>query len=132
MVGYLLTLQGDWERGPAIAREAVRINPFVREGVFCALWLDAFRQEAFDDAYAWAQRYMNPTNLWSPLMEATALARLGQQKKAEYSAGQLLQLRPDFRENGQRLIRHFVKFENLALDIEDALKVAGLDLSNVT
>ena len=129
VVGYLLTLQGDWERGPAIVREAVRINPFVREAAFCTLWLDAFRQEAFDDAYMWAQRFMNPTNFWSPLMAAVALARLGQQKKAEYFVGQLQQLRPDFCKNGHRLIRHFVKFEDLACGIDDALKVAGLDFS---
>ena len=131
VVGYLLTLQGDWERGPAIAREAVRINPFVREAVFCALWLDAFRQEAFDDAYAWAQRFMNPTNFWSPLMAAVPLVRLGKQKKAEHAVAHLLQLRPDFRENGHRLIRHYVKFEDLACRIEDALELAGMDLSRI-
>ena len=65
-------------------------------------------------------------------MTAATLARLGQQKKAEHSIGHLLQLRPDFRENGHRLIRHYVKFEDLACGIEDALKVAGLDLSHVT
>ena len=129
VVGYLLTLQGDWERGPAIAQEAVRINPFVRPFVFCALWLDAFRQEAFDDAYVWAQRFMNPINFWSPLMTAVSLARLGEQKKAENAVGHLLQLRPDFSENGHRLIRHYVKFEDLACRIEDALKLAGMDLS---
>lgn len=126
VVGYLLTLQGDWERGPAIAREAVRINPFPREAVFCALWVDAFRQETFDDAYVWAQRFMNPTNFWSPLMVAATLARLGEQKKAEHAVGHLLQLRPDFSENGHRLIRHYVKFKDLACRIEDALELAGL------
>ena len=131
VVGYLLTLQGDWERGPAIAREAVRINPFVRDAVFCALWLDAFRQETFDDAYVWAQRFMNPTNFWSPLMAAVPLVRLGKQKKAEHAVAHLLQLRPDFRENGHRLIRHYVKFEDLACRIEDALELAGMDLSRI-
>lgn len=131
VVGYLLTLQGDWERGSAIAREAVRINPFVRDAVFCALWLDAFRRKVFDDAYAWAQRFMNPTNFWSPLMAAVSLARLGEQKKAEHAIGHLLRLRPDFPENGHRLIRHYVKFEDLACRIEDALKVAALDFSQI-
>ena len=37
IVGYLLTLQGDWERGPAIAREAVRINPLRQGGRFLCL-----------------------------------------------------------------------------------------------
>lgn len=126
MIGYLLLLQGDWGRGRALAQEAVRINPFVRENVFCGLWLDAFYREAFDDAYAWAKRFTNTSNLWAPVMTATALVHLGEQKNAEHAIDHLLQVRPDFQENGHRLIRHFIKFEHLASRVENALELAGL------
>ncbi len=43
-VGYLLILQGDYERGATLSREAVELNPFVRDTVFCGLWLEAFRR----------------------------------------------------------------------------------------
>ena len=64
-------------------------------------------------------------------MAAVSLACLGEGKKAEHSIGHLLQLRPDFSENGHRLIRHYVKFKDLACRIEDALKVAGMDFSRI-
>jgi adenylate cyclase len=126
VIGYLLTLQGDWERGPAIAREAARLNPFVRDIVFSGLWLDAFRREDYLEAKGWSRRFLNSTSMWSPLMEATTLVHLGEQEKAERAAGQMLLMRPDFRECGPRLIRHYVKFEDLACRIEGGLRLAGL------
>jgi adenylate cyclase len=125
-VGYLLILQGDYERGAAISKEAVELNPFVRDTVFCGLWLDAFRREEFDEAHAWAARYMDLNIFWAPVMRAAALAHLGRHEEARAFLEHLLLVRPDFRESGPRLIRKGIKIEELALRVEEALRMAGL------
>lgn len=49
--GYLLTLLGDWERGPRFIREAIMRNPFFHVIVHHALWVDWVRQEDYQQAY---------------------------------------------------------------------------------
>jgi|GEM_PF-3126319 len=130
IIGYLLILQGDWEQGANIARDAVRDNPYVREATFCSLWLEAFHRGDFEDAYAWSQRYTNKKLFWAHIMDQTALAGLGELEMAQRSAENLLLTRPDFMTIGHRLIRHFVKFEPLARRIEQSLELSGISISN--
>ena len=130
VIGYLLILQGDYERGATLSREAVELNPFVRDIVFCGLWLDAFRREEFDEAHAWASRYMELHIFWSPVMSASALVHLDRHDEAKASIEHLLLLRPDFRESGPRLIRKGIKIEELACRVEDALRLAGLEFAS--
>ena len=132
VIGYLLIQQGHWERGVALSKDAVRLNPFVREIVFCGLWLDAFRREEFDEARSWAERYMDKNYLWAPLMKAAACARLGAEEETSAAVEHLLLLRPDFRESGPRLIRRGIPMENLASRVVDALRAAGLEFSAET
>jgi hypothetical protein len=127
-IGYLLILQGEWERGARLSSEAVRMNPLVRDNVFIGLWLDAFRREAYEEALAWAHRYLNPSVFWAPLMRASARAGLGEHRQARQAVRELWQLRPDFASSGHRLIRKLVKFEGLAQRIEQALPEAGMML----
>ena len=129
VIGYLFILQGDWERGVAISREAVRINPFVRETVFAGLWLAAFNSGDFEEAYAWAERYHEQAIFWSPLMRAAALARLDRLPEAGAAIEHLLLLRPDFPKIGSRLIRKCIKDEQIALRVEEALELAGLQFA---
>ncbi len=130
IIGYLLILQGDWEHGANIARDAVRDNPYVRDATFCSLWLEAFHRGDFEDAYAWSQRYTNKKIIWAHIMDQAALTEMGELEMAQRSAENLLLTRPDFRTSGHRLIRHFVKFEPLARRIEQSLELSGISTSN--
>ncbi|MEN8690959.1 MAG: hypothetical protein AB1Z20_12720, partial [Desulfobacterales bacterium] len=129
-IGYLMILQGDWEHGANIARDAVRDNPYVRDVTFSGLWLEAFHREDYEDAYAWSQRYTNKKLFWAHIMDLTALTEMGELEMAQRSAENLLLTRPDFMTIGHRLIRHFVKFEPLARRIEQSLELSGISISN--
>jgi len=129
-IGYLMILQGDWEQGAIISRDAVRSNPYVREITYSGLWLEAFHREDFEEAYSWSLRYTNKNIFWAHIMEATALAGMGDIERAKHSVEYLLMTRPDFRTSGHRLIRHFVKFEPLARRIEQSLELSGLSYSD--
>jgi adenylate cyclase len=126
-IGYLLTLLGDWERGPVLSRKAVRLNPYHRGVVHAGLWLDALRRKDYDSAYYEAEEYAL-TNFWRPLMRATALSYLGRIKKARADVEQLLLMRPNFRERGHWFITRYVKFEELVDRIADGLEKVGLRL----
>ena len=128
-IGYLLTLSGDWERGPELSRKAIRLNPFHLPVVHAGLWLDALRRNDFQEAYWQSLEFSPPEIFWHPLMQAVAQAFLGRTDEAAVAAGQILKLRPDFSASGRQLIRHYVKFEPLVGQIEDGLAKAGLPLT---
>ncbi len=127
VIGYLLTLLGDWERGPVLSRKAVRLNPYHRRVAHAALWLDALRRKDYDSAYYEAKEY-TLGNFWGPLMRATALAYLGRMKKARTDVEQVLLIRPNFRQRGHWFITRYVKLEELVERITEGLQKAGLRL----
>ena len=127
-IGYLLTLLGDWERGPVLSRKAVRLNPYHRSVVHTGLWLDALRQKDYTSAYHEADEY-TVGNFWRPLMRATALAHMGDPDKAGADVEQLLLMRPNFRQRGHWFITRYVKFEELVERITEGLEKAGLRLA---
>jgi adenylate cyclase len=125
-IGYLLTLCGDWERGPELSRKAIRLNPFHLPVVHTGLWLDAFRRKDFEEAYWQSLEFSPPEIFWHPLLQAVALAFLGRREEAAASARQILKLKPDFLERSHWLITRYVKFDDLVERIDDGLTKAGL------
>jgi len=127
-IGYLLTLTGDWERGPALSRKAIRLNPFHLPVAHSGLWLDALRRKDFEEAYRQSLEFFPPEIFWHPLMQAVALAFLERREEAAAAAGEILKLKPDFLERSRWLIRRYVKFDELIEQIEDVLGKAGLQV----
>ena len=126
MIGYLLTLSGDWRRGPELIRRALETNPFPRKSCYCALWLDALHRNDAKAALTYARDYAPVTFFWSPLMEAVALVLNNQTDEASGQIERLLQLKPDFPRHAHWLITRYVKFDVLVERIEEALHSAGL------
>jgi adenylate cyclase len=127
--GYILTLLGDWERGPALIREAIEANPYHRPIVRQGLWLAHFRLKQYEAAYEETRKIMLPTLFWHHLTQATTLGHLGQIDKARDCVQRMLELKPDFPERGPVLIRNYIRFEGIAQRVEDGLQRAGLALT---
>lgn len=128
-VGYLLTLLGDWERGPELSRRAVELNPCHREVVHGALWLDALRREDYETALHESERFNQPGHFWNPLLRAVTLASLDRLEEAAPLVESILALKPSFRERGRWLVERYVKFDDLVARIERGLAKLGLHLA---
>lgn len=129
-VGYLLTLAGDWARGPDLIHRALRVNPFPRRACYCALWLDALRRGDPEQALAAARKSAPEAYFWSPLMQAVSLVEADRVEAAAPLIEQLLQIKPDFLQRADWLIRRFVKFDDLVGRISEALERTGLTLDH--
>ncbi len=127
-IGYLLSLCGDWERGPEILRRALETNPFPRRACYGALWLEGLLRDDPAAALVAAREYAPEAYFWSPLMEAVALVANGQKQEAAAAAGRLLEMKPDFPERGHWLITRYAKLPALVETIEQALAEAGVTL----
>jgi len=129
MIGYLMALLGDWERGIALVRGAIERNPHHLPHAYFALWADHLRRGEFEQAYTAALEYRDPTFFWRSLMRACCLGHLGRTSEAQAIAAELLSEKPGFEKRGRILIGRYIKPVELQECVVDGLKKAGLKLS---
>ena len=128
-IGYLMTLCGDWQRGPALIRNAISQNPYYNTTVHHALWLDWVRQEQYDRAYEETFHFARPALFWDPLLKAAIFGLLGRYEEGKLAAKDLLRCKPDFCSRGHILIRHYIKQEDLVTKIISGLNKVGVALA---
>ena len=129
MIGCLLMLTGDWERGLALTRSARERNPHCAPHVLYGTWADGLRRGDYEQAYAAALEYRDPTFFWRTVMRASALGLLGRASEARADLADLLSRKPDFPARGRVLIGHWIKFPEVMDRITDGLARAGLVLA---
>ena len=127
-IGYLLTLLGEWERGPALIRKVISLNPYYREVVHYALWEDWIRQQEYERAYTETMNIKTPAVFWYPLAKASTSGLLGRYEEGKKFVEDLLQLKPDFPSRGRVLIGHYIKFEQIVERIIDGLRKCDLEI----
>jgi adenylate cyclase len=127
-IGWVMTLVGEWERGPDLARRALTRNPHVIPVARHALWLAHLHRGEIEEAYRAALQYRDPVFFWRSLMRACALGHLGRREDARAEVAELVARKPDFPGRGRTLIGRFVKFPDLLEQVVDGLQKAGLAL----
>lgn len=127
-IGYLMTLLGDWQRGPALINRAIEQNPYYNTTAHHALWLDWLRQGQYEHAYLETLHFSRPTLFWDPLLKAAILGLLGRIEEGKAAGKELLKCKPDFHSRGHILMRHYIKQENVAAKIISGLEKVGIVL----
>ena len=130
VMGYLLALLGEWERGEGMIRKAVRLNPYYRVFTRYGTWLNAFRKEDYSQALEETEWLQGVAYFWDPLARAATLSRLGRQAESEAAVEELLALKPDFPQRGRALISQYVKPPELQDRLVQSLADAGLTLES--
>ena len=127
-IGYLLTLMGDWGRGPALIGKVIRLNPYYNDVVHYALWVDRVRREKYEEAHREALNLNRSGLFWQPLVRAASLGLLGKVKEGKKAAADLLALKPDFPARGRILIRHYIKFDEVVDRTVEGLRSVGVEV----
>ena len=127
-LGYLLTLLGDWERGPELIRRAIELNPYYDVIVHYALWEDWIRRGDAERACAETQHFRTPLLFWDPLIKAATLGLLGRVDDGKREIENLLKLKPDFKNRGRVLIKHYIKFDDILDLMIEGLNKIGLSI----
>jgi hypothetical protein len=124
-----MTLLGDWKRGPALIRRAIKLNPdYYAITADYALWVDWIRQEEYEQAYRETMHFRAPTLFWDPLMKAVSCGLLEKISRGKRFADDLLRLKPEFRKRGRTLIRHYIKFDDIYDRMIEGLNNVGVQL----
>ena len=130
-IGYMLTLFGEWQRGPALIRKAIEANPYHGSTALHALWLDSVRRRDYQQAYNQTLSFRTPSLFWEPLMKAAVLGLLGKKKEGKRAVDALLRLKPDFAKRGRTLIERYIKFGDIVDRVLEGLSKSGLEPASV-
>jgi len=125
-LGYMKTLMGDWEEGPALIRKAIKLNPYYREVVHYALWVDYLRQNDLQNAYLETTTLRRTEFFWYHLAKASTLGLLGKIEQGQKFTKRLMLMKPDFQERGRILIGRYIKFEDIVEQVVQGLAAVGV------
>ena len=126
VAGWHMALYGEWERGLALLKKGMKLNPYHPSWFHLAPYMDCYRRGEYENAFAEALKFNYPELYLDPMMRAAALSRMGRQKQAKAAVAQLLELEPDFTTRGRWLISRYVKVDDLINTIIEGLRKAGL------
>lgn len=126
IIGWLMALAGDWERGMALMCNAMARNPYCLPQVKHGLWADCLRRSDFTGAYLAALEYQDSSFFWRELMTTCCLGHLDRLTEARASVADLLQAKPDFPQRGRTLIGYYIKSAELRERVVEGLHKAGL------
>jgi len=129
LMGWILALSGDWERGISVMRNAMARNPYCLPQVSHGLWADHLRRGEFEQAYMAALEYRTAAFFWRELMITSCLGLLGRITDARISAAELLRAKPNLAQRGRALISYYIKPPELRERIIEGLRKAGISVS---
>lgn len=128
MIGFFLSLYGEWEKGKSLLDRAMKQNIGFPAWYYGATTLYYYRLNDFETAYKEALKYDVPAIFWGPMLRAATLGQLGRKSEAEQHVHALKMLKPDFENKPKYLISRYVKEEDLVEKIVEGLEKAGLKI----
>jgi adenylate cyclase len=127
-VGMLTAFGGEWERGLAMLEKAIALNPDHPGWYNIPLAIGALRQGDHEEALKEAL-HINMLGYYPAQMVLTAAyGHLGREEDARAAAETLLQISPDFVENGPRRIWGWQHDPLARSRLLEGLQKAGLDV----
>jgi len=127
VAGWHMALYGEWERGLALLRKGMKLNPFFPSWFHLATYMDYYRRGEYKNAFAEALKFNYPGLYLDPLIRAAALGQMVKMEEARAAVDELLKLEPNFFAQRQQLVSCYVKVDELRDKIIQGLLKAGLD-----
>jgi TolB-like protein len=128
VIGCLMTLMGEFERGPALLKKVIQLNPFHGDFAHFGLWVNYLWQKDYAAAYHETLQLPSPALFLNHLARASTLGLLGNIEDGCKVAAELLKLKPDFAERGRIQIRHYIKFDNIVARVIEGLNAVGIEV----
>lgn len=128
ILGLEIVHTGEFERGTAIVRRAMELNPNHAGWMhFAPLW-DHFHKREYEQALERANRVDVPGLFWPFLVMASACGHLSRRAEAKAAVRDLLALDPDFATHARANIGTWHFASGLMEPILDGLRKAGLSI----
>lgn len=126
--GMRLAFIGEWDRGLALLRKAIALNPAHPHWYRFPFVLFDYRRGDYESALLEADKIEMPKFFWLPLVRAMILGRMGRSDEAQQAAQDLLALKPDFQREGMALIRIWQFRDDMVEKMVAGLRKGGVEL----
>jgi len=127
-VAWQIAYAGDWDRGVALLRKAIELNPHYPGWYHLVFSFDHYRKGEYGEALANARQMNNPALWRQHLVTTMALGQLGREREAQESLSRLVELYPPIAANTRDDFRRWNFSEDLIDHFIDGLRKAGLDV----
>jgi adenylate cyclase len=128
ILGLQIVHTGEFERGTAIVRRAMELNPNHAGWMhFAPLW-NHFHKGEYEEALACANRVDVPGLFWPFLVMASACGHLGRRSEAAAAVRDLLALDPEFAAHARSNVGTWHFASGLMEPILEGLRKAGLEI----
>jgi TolB-like protein len=128
VIGHVMAPLGDWDQGTDLIRRAIKLNPYHKPYVYHVLCCDWLLKKEYEKAYLETLNFRFPSAFWDPMLQSSTLGHLGRTEEGSRYIEELLTTKPDFSDRGRKLIKLWVKPEELEQCIIDGLKKSGLEI----
>ncbi|UCF35715.1 MAG: protein kinase [Acidobacteriota bacterium] len=129
VAGLILVHTREFERGAAIARRAIELNPHHAGWFHFPLIWDHFSRGEYEKVLERAKRVNMPGFFWTPLVIAVVCAELGREQEAAAALAELRSIDPEFGAHARRLIEPWNYASGFIEPLLEGLRKAGLDVS---
>ncbi len=127
-IGTYLVWTGERERGSAMVKKAVALNPNHPGWYYLGLSFTEYHKENYEKAVEYALKINLPDFHWAQVHLAAAYGQLGRTAEGRATIDQLLKIRPDFAEKAWEEWRTFNVPDEVIRRSLDGLRKAGLDV----
>jgi TolB-like protein/Tfp pilus assembly protein PilF len=128
-LGILLAYSGDWDRGLAIVRRAMELNPHHPGWYHFPIAYSYYRQSDYRSALENALKINMPGYVWFHVLLAAIYGQLGDEKRAAVSLRALGEVMPDFGQIARQQCSRWLDDE-LADHVLEGLRKAGLEIAD--
>lgn len=128
-LGNLLVFTRQFEKGTALTRKAMEMNPHHAGWFHFALIWDHYSRDEFDKVLEHTNRVNMPGFFWPPLIIASVCGQLGRKSEAATALNELLTIDPEFASHARNYIEPWLYATGFIEQILDGLRKAGLEIS---
>jgi len=127
--GLRLSFIGEWDRGLALMRKAIAMNPDHPGWYRFPFVLYHYERGEYAKALAEVRRINMPEFYWTHMTAAMTYGQLGREREAQTSVEKLLRLKPDIGQQVYATLRIWNLPTPLIRHMEEGLRKAGLVLT---
>ncbi len=123
--GWEMVLLGEFERGLALMKQGIKLNPYYPGYFHLAYFLEFFRKGEYTKALAEVDNMNLPNLFWDPMLRTVALVKLGRMEEARQAYRRIIKLRPDFPERKVFYIKNYIYPDEMVGRFISALETAA-------
>jgi len=124
--GLRLCFIGEWDRGLALMRKAIAMNPDHPGWYRFPFVLYHYERKEYAKALSEVRRINMPDFYWTHMTAAMTYGQLGREREAKASVEKLLRLKPNIGQQVYATLRIWNMPQPLIEHVEDGLRKAGL------